>query len=160
MTQDPTVATSGPVSVLQGHVRIALADDWPHARKLLAEHADARWRYYGRSESGDQLHDEQVARAAMAPIENGLLFLTLPSGPFASTRYAEQGVHGLTVGDLAFVYDYPNGCLGWWTIAVKCRLLEIGPLWATVRITGDAEQFTRHGSYTIPLSAIRPRRHS
>lgn len=157
MTQDPTVATSGPVSVLQGHVRVGLADDWPHARKLLAAHVDARWHYVGRTERGDQDHAEQLARVAMAPIENGLLFATMPGGPFASMRYAEQGIHGLTTGDYAVVYDFPHGCLSWWTIAVKCRILEIGPLWATVRITGDAEQFRRHGSYSVPLSAIRPR---
>jgi hypothetical protein len=145
------------VSILYGYCRVATAANWADARELLRAHLDTVHAHYARTERSDHFYEMECGRIALNRIEDGFLF-TSPRGTFFDvTRYAREGRHGIVPGDLAIIQDCPNGHYGWWTIAVKCKVISIGPLEATVKITGDSSQFTRGETRSIPLSFLRPR---
>jgi hypothetical protein len=147
-----------PVSVVHGHVRIAQATDWADARGKLRELVDAVYDSLYKTDRSDRYREDERGRAALAPVDHGMLFATERHAWADSMRYAIQGTYGVTTGDLAVVQDYHNGCRYSWTIAVKCKVLAVTATQVTVRITGESLQFRRHQVITIPVGYIRPRR--
>lgn len=146
------------ISVCYGYVRVAMAASWADARVLLRAHLDAMRNHLPRCDRGDRFYEDECARAALSPVDGGFLVTSAPGRTWMDTmRYAREGVHGITAGDLAYVQDYSNG-RGWWTIAVKCKVVEVGPVYATVRITGESCQFRRHQTISLPLCYLRPRK--
>jgi len=60
-------------------------------------------------------------------------------------------------GDLAEVRDYSNGC-SVWSPEVKCKVIEFGETVSRVRITGDAWQFVRHTTVSVPSQRLYRRK--
>jgi hypothetical protein len=145
------------ISVMFGYVRVATAGSWADARVLLRAHLDAVHSHFARTERGDESYERECGRIALNRVEGGFLFTSAPGTFFDATRYAREGLHGITPGDLVIVQDYSNR-YNFWTIAVKAKVLSVGPLEAIVRITGDSSQFTRGETRSIPLSFLRPRK--
>lgn len=144
------------ISIMYGFVRVDQAETWPAAKTALRKHILA---VYGEAPvtSGSTAHrDAQLVAVAGKPV-NGLL-MTSSTGAWANTtRYAQEGMHGVSAGDLCYVRDHSNGRRDW-TINVKAKILDVGPVFARVRITGESYQFERGATLTIPLSFLRPRK--
>jgi len=144
------------ISILHGHVRIAMASDWQGARELLRAHVTALHWSHPRTERGDEVYAEQLARIEGNP-DMGYLLVS-GSEAWASTRiFAMAGTYGVSAGDLCFVRDYRNGTQ-WWTINVKAKLLSTSATEAVVRITGESLQFQRYEVRSIPLAYIARRK--
>lgn len=142
------------ISVCFGSVRVATAANWTDARELLAAHISAVYAQFARTDRADRAREDELARAALAPVDGGFLVTSAPGAWSGSTRYAVEGVRGLSAGDLAYVRDYPNRHLSAWTINVKCKILSVGPAECIVRITGESLQFTRNEVRSIPIGYL------
>jgi hypothetical protein len=143
-----------PISVVYGHVRVAQAGSWAEARTLLREHVD---ELYDRipGDIARQTQERVQGRVALAPVDDdGWLWV---SDVRKTAHYAREGAHGLTTGDLCIVHEFTNGSRNWWTVDVKAKIVSVGPVGVTVRITGESVQFDRYSTVTVPLSFIRPR---
>ena len=138
------------ISIVYGSVRVAEAGTWPEARGRLREQINAMYDYWPQTEGAQKARESELARVTLPPLAEVMTI--------SRYLYAAEGGGGLTAGDLAYVHDFPNGSLGYgWTINVKCKILSIGPVHATVRITGDSIQFMRGETRSVPLSCLRRR---
>ena len=75
---DIGLSAPGRVSVCLGSVRVALAADWAGARELLAAHITATYAMFGRTDRADRYREDELARAALAPVNSGYLVTSAP----------------------------------------------------------------------------------
>jgi len=144
------------VSILIGYVRIAVAETWADACRILREDIKRTYPQF-MNEHAQRHYEYELGQLSLAP-DHGML---MTSGSWAwpgTTRVAIEGETGIAAGHLATVREYSNGSYGY-TVDVKCKVLSIdgSSHRATVRITGDSLQFTRRQVITMPGSFLRPR---
>lgn len=152
-------------SVMYGAVRLSTADTWGEAQQALRESIEARIRHMPKGlgwEAWDaKLRAELAELSATADVRltpHTSLWLSEWDG----IVWRDDGkTYGVGIGDLCYVRDVPNGCLGGWTINVKAKIegiyqYEYGPQ-VNVRITGESLQFRRYGSVSLAASNIRTR---
>lgn len=162
MTASNPTGAPAPISITYGAVRLATVTTWTEAANVLRRQIADAYRPNGPMSSLNQValaHEaHELAQIVTGPV-NGLL---VTSGPWAwgdSIRAAQEGAHGLTTGDLAYVHDYPNG-YSTWTVDVKVKILGInaGTQRVTVRVTDySASQFAPGEIVTVHASKLRRR---
>lgn len=152
-----------PISIVIGHVRIATSYTWTGARIALRKDIEESYPLgmFPRDLVA-QRRAYELVRLISEPDGTPGSRLLMTSGTWAwgdTIRYAQEGEHGLTSGDLCLVHDYANGChRSAWTVDVKAVIIAVTPHHkVTVRITGESLQFDRNQVLTIPSSFIRPR---
>lgn len=148
-----------PISITYGCVRIATVYTWTSARATLRKMITNTYARPMASQLRERRKQHELDQVTAGPV-NGMI---VTSGSWAwadSIRAAQEGAHGLTAGDLAYLHDFPNGSFAAWTIDVKCKILAItgDSHRVTVRITDQsAVQFSPGDIVTVDATRIRPR---
>lgn len=153
-----------PISITVGAVRVRTVHNWPAARTVLRRMVNDAYLPNGGLTFRPLPHNlERDLSAILATIEagplNGLIIASAGADP-SYVRVAQEGEHGLTVGDLCYLQDCPNGNYGWWTIRVKAKITAVDPDSGrvTARVTDwSASQFTHGEIAVVHADRVRPR---
>jgi hypothetical protein len=146
------------ISICLGYVRIADAETWAQAQEFLRREICDSYPVYPAPGIAEW-KERELSAAAAGPDPRGMLVTSRTGTGMAELRWAREGEHGLTAGDLAVIHDFRHRNRDIWTIDVKCRITAVTGRThrADVQVTGESQQFTRHERITLPVTFLWPR---